>query len=86
MLRNDGDYTIYCIQHDWQNDNDWAYSMENEEYFPPSCDCWQLTGIHGTFDIEEAKVAFEKTVVKQDKNRKFRLVRVDIIQSTKVIA
>ena len=86
MLRNDGDYTIYMIQHDWQNDNDWAYSIENEWYFPQSCDCWPLTGEHGTFDIEEAKVAFEKTVAKQDKNRRFRLVRVDIIQSTKVIS
>jgi hypothetical protein len=36
--------------------------------------------------LYELKVAFEKTVAKQDKNRKFRLVRVDIIQSTKVIS
>lgn len=88
MLRTDGDYTIYVIEHLRQNDSieRWVRSIENEHYFGAAGDCWQETGIHGTFDLEEAKRAF-LSIMNNRKllDRKFRLVRVRIHQSTEVV-
>lgn len=89
MLRTDGDYTIYVIEHLRQNDSieRWVRSIENEYYFGASGVCRQETGVHGTFDLEEAKRAFI-SIVNNCKlsDRKFRLVRVRIHQSTDVIS
>lgn len=86
MLRTEGKFTIYKIEHQWQNKGNWASSIENEHYFTASGDCWQRTGVHGTFDLEEAKKAFGEVVSKLDKNRKFRLVGVTIEQSKEVLS
>lgn len=85
MIRNDGKYEIYRLQHLWNHRTKWVGSIENEEFFKASGECWQQTGIHGTFDFDEAKKAFEEVVSRLEKNRKFRLVKVTISQSTEVM-
>ncbi len=86
MLRTEGEFSIYMIEHQWQNNGKWVTSIENENYFSASHICWQHTGIHGAFDIEEAKTALKNIKSKVDKNRKFRLVCVTIEQSKEVIS
>lgn len=85
MLRTEGKFSIYRIEHLWQDNTKWDTSIENEYYFNACNICWQHTGIHGTFDIEEAKKALDHIKSKQDKNRKFRLVCITIEQSKEVI-
>jgi len=91
MLRTEGKFTIYRIEHLWKDANQfvspprWVSSIENEEFFPASEKCWQETGVHGTYDLEEAKEVYEKLVAGQDPNRKFRLVRVTISQTKEVL-
>ena len=86
MLRTDGSYCIYKIQHSWKRGEEWVFSIENEEYFPASNKCWQITGVHGTFSLEEAKTAYGRAVSKLDKNRKFRLVCINIDQTTEILS
>jgi len=86
MIRTEGKFSIYRIEHQWKDKSKWASSIENEQYFTASGDCWQQTGVHGTFDLEEAKKAFGEVVSKLDKNRKFRLVCVTIEQSKEVLS
>ena len=86
MIRTEGKFTIYRIEHQWDGKGKWASSIENEHYFNASGDCWQQTGVHGAYDLEEAKEAFGKVVAQLDKNRKFRLVCVTIEQSKEVLS
>ena len=86
MVRNDGKWEIYRIQHKWNNKkNKWVYSIENEEFFKSSEECWQLTGINGTFNFDEAREAYGKVVSRLEKERKFRLVKLIITQKTVVL-
>ena len=86
MIRTEGKFSIYRIEHQWKGKSEWVSSIENEQYFPASGNCWQQTGVHGTYDLEEAKEAFGKVVAQLDKNRKFRLVRVMIEQSKEMLS
>ena len=85
MIRNDGKYEIYKLQHLWEGRTEWVGSIENEEFFTTSGDCWQKTGIHGTFDFDKARKVFGDVVSRLDKKREFRLVKVTISQSTEVM-
>lgn len=85
MIRTDGKYQIYRIEQQWEGSEKWSDSNENEIEFPASSECWQLTGVHGTFDLKVAKEAFERVVSKPDENRRFRLVLVTIDQAKKEI-
>lgn len=85
MLRKDGLFFVYVIQHQWQNKGEWVSSIENEKYFTPSNDCWQETGINGTFDLIQAKKTFKDIISKPDKNRKFRLILITLNQQKDVI-
>ena len=80
MVRTDGKYQIFKIEHQWNGSAKWSSSIENVSEFPPTSDCWQQTGVHGTFDLEEAKDSFKKIVSIPNEVRKFRLVRVTIEQ------
>lgn len=57
MLRKDGVYLFYMIQHS-QDGIDWTYSsldyFGHPKGFTASDKCWQQTGMHGTFDRQEA--------------------------------
>lgn len=85
MIRTEGKFSIYRIEHQWENKSEWTSSIENEQYFRSSGECWQQTGVHGTYDLEEAKQVFGK-VAQSDKRRKFRLVCVTIEQSKEVLS
>ena len=80
MLHNDGDYIIYLIQHQWKGKGDWKVSVENRIEWPSSHDCWQETGIHGTYNLEEAKQAYGRAVAQLDPDRNFRLAKLTISQ------
>lgn len=86
MLKTEGKFKIYRIEHKWMGRDNWVTSIENEKYFNASGICWQQTGVHGTYDIEEAKEVFGKCVAQLDKNRKFRLVCFTIEQSKEVLS
>jgi len=53
----EGKYTIFCIQHAQAN-GDWVFSsldyFGTPKGFQFSDDCWQKTGIQGTFDPTQA--------------------------------
>lgn len=86
MLRTDGTYTIYFIQHQYGDNPKWANSIENEELFTACDDCWQETGVMGTYDLEEAKRAFGEVVSRLDQKRTFRLAQMDISQKIKPLS
>ena len=97
MLRKDGIYEIYMIQHQ-QKDSKWVYSIfgtptvaDIKKGFNASGDCWQITGIEGTFDFETAKeglIKASENILKQYMNGDLkqilplRLVKVIISQTT----
>lgn len=70
MLRNDGIYKIYKIQHMYPKTKEWVYSIygspeikPNEQgirnTFTASGICWQETGEHGVYDLKDAKVGLK---------------------------
>ena len=87
MLRNNGEYLIYYIQHE-QDDGKWVGSNLDVFGYPPGfCstdECWQKTNIHGTFN---AKVAYDglKSLRSKHPKTNFRLVIVSISQSMTVV-
>lgn len=89
MLRNDGNYTIYKIQHR-QDDGKWVYSsldsfgrrhMEVLKHFQASGECWQKTGESGVF-VEEWANELCNDFAHSHAGRRFRVVRVVINQQT----
>ena len=76
---------------------DWHYTGDGGHYLPSidyrnktpeprisftACgDCWQQTGIHGTYDYDIAH-DFLKLVAKTAPDRKFRIARLEIFQRT----
>jgi len=95
MLRNDGTYTIYEIQHQ-QNDKKWVFTnldtlekpRSHEETFSEpwrsftACgECWQETGEFGCYDMKTA-ILFLLNVIEHCPKRKFRLVKINITQKT----
>jgi len=83
MIRNDGIYTIYMIQHQWKDKPRWETSIENIMLFPASDTCWQQTGVHGTYSEEKAKEAFRKLV--PNANQTYRIAKVSISQKTEEV-
>lgn len=87
MIWRDGNYNIYKIQH-LQSDGEWVGSsfdaFGTPKGFNASGDCWQTTGVHGTFDKDEAiDGAFWLT--RKHLNTKFRVILVEISQKTTII-
>jgi hypothetical protein len=73
MLRNDGAYKIYVIQHLYPKTDEWAMSIygspeirPNEpgirNTFTASGICWQQTGINGVYDLEDAKLGLKMAI------------------------
>lgn len=54
MLRRDGVYVVYRIQHYEPHSKQWVYSnfdhFGTPKGFSAADPCWQQTGIHGVFD------------------------------------
>lgn len=57
-LRCDGEYRIFTLQYWSEDEHKWADAgldhFGHPEGFTASGECWQRTGVHGTFDEEEA--------------------------------
>lgn len=69
MLRKDGTFTFYKIQHQ-QTDGEWVYSIYGTpdtnskakpcpDTFTASGRCWQETGEHGVYDKRNALVGLK---------------------------
>lgn len=102
MLRNDGKYTIYTIQHqdkkgEWHSSNidsfepkEGRWSSDGSKELPPwrhfgaNGECWQQTGVHGTFEVDDARQLL-CLLRKHNKNQQFRVVAVDIWQDSRVV-
>ncbi len=88
VMRQDGRYIVYRIQHE-QADGKWVYSNFDHfgtplPSFGASGDCWQVTGIHGSFEHEDVSPAL--TIIRDDNpENTFRAVRVNLMQQTMVI-
>ena len=57
-LQSDGEYVIFTLQYWYEKDGTWndagLDAFGHPEGFNASGECWQRTGVHGTFDEEEA--------------------------------
>ena len=95
MIRNDGTYTIYQIQHQ-QSDKKWVFTnldtlekpFSREDIFSEpwrsftACgECWQETGEHGCYDLKTS-ILFLLNIIERSPKKKFRLVKVSITQKT----
>lgn len=97
MIRTDGTYKFYKIQHQWKGE--WIFSAypydqpetnSKTDKFTASGKCWQITGEYGVFNIENARVGLKnifKKTANFNKNKltektPFRIVRVEIAQKT----
>ena len=89
MLNKDGNYQIYTIQHlpklEKETEENWVFSNFDSFGFPDGFDacgeCWQKTGIYGTFEIFTAKKGFD-WIMKRNPDTKFRVVKIFIQQMT----
>ena len=62
MIRNDGSFTFYQIQHKWDAKSNWVLSSYNElaevedpeDNFSASGKCYQDTGQHGVLKVWNA--------------------------------
>ena len=102
MLKQDGKYQIYIIQHQYNKEGNWCNSdidtfepnslkrWKDGKELEPWCHlsangtCWQETGIHGTFDIDDARKMI-LLLKKHNEQHNFRVVRVDIWQDSFVV-
>jgi hypothetical protein len=95
MLRNDGKYKIYMIRHlaevgaFGRDKSEWHFS--NFDHFgtpigfSASGDCWQETGIHGTFDLETGLEGL-RWIADKHRGTKFRLVKLTLTRQTETIS
>jgi len=94
MIRKDGTYTFYKIQH-LQKDG-WVYSnfdvfcknldFRDDPYrsFTAVGECWQETGEQACYDIFTS-LLFLKQISELWPNFQFRLVKVQVMQKTKKV-
>lgn len=93
MIRKDGTYTFYRIQH-LQKDGKWVYS--NFDYFCNGLKfdepyrsftaigkCWQEIGEQGCYDLSTG-LSFLKQISQNWTDHQFRLVKIQITQKTTV--
>lgn len=91
MLRNDGSYHFYKIQHQ-QKDGEWVYSIYGTpeidkesglgDKFTASGYCWQQTGEHGVYDIKKAKIGLRvanKDMLRDVKNHGHKKLKLRIV-------
>ena len=66
-----------------ENDNDKWYELSNGTRIKCG-DCWQQTGVEGTYVESVARKAV-KELQKKHSGYRFRFVKVDIIQNTTIM-
>lgn len=89
MRLPDGVSILYEIQHQPGDEKTlWRFSSLDHfgtpKGFAASCDCWQKTGIHGTFDLQEGLAGVRLLKSKWPAFR-FRLVKRTYFQHTEII-
>ncbi len=91
MLRNDGKYEVYVIEAkgegDWfQYNMDFCALTDDQPYkdFSASGECWQSTGVHGTFDVRHALKMFN-LMTKAKPEYQFRVTKYTIWQDSEVL-
>lgn len=98
MLRHDGDFVIYILQHQFRKTGEWANSGDGEQFcknkkpfteeprrsFNACGSCWQQTGVQGSFD---KKIAFKMMILCACETPKhnYRIKQVTISQSSDII-
>ena len=88
MIKKDGQYLFYKIQH-LQDNGKWVFSSLDafgtpHKAFSASGKCWQEIGEHGTYYMSIAIKAREK-ISKENPEYKFRIVEVAIRQYVKPV-
>ncbi len=87
MLRRDGEYEIYRIQHGTLNGG-WVDSnldhFGEPKGFSADGACWQRTGVIGTFSVGEARDGLA-WIREKNPHVQFRLVLVKVGQKTTVL-
>jgi hypothetical protein len=87
MLRSDGTYNIYIIQHQWRKAGEWKMSdIGGFGSKPPMSmnaigQCWQDTGVMGTYHLKDA-LAVLPDLRKRNPEHAFRVACVCISQGT----
>lgn len=86
MLHQEGNYTIFVLQHYSGNAKKWANSSLDYFYcvskaFSAFGNCWQTTGLHGCFVEDEARECLD-AVRKKNPTVKFRIAKFKIQQRT----
>lgn len=91
MLRTDGAWVIYKIQHyyvDRRKDGIWNDSSLDHFGYPPgftaSSPCWQETGIYGTFDDLVARDGLH-WIRKKHFDNKFRIVKIIVSKNSYIM-
>lgn len=104
MIRTDGEFVIYIIQHKYLKKGKWTYSAAAGNFFPDyydnkegwyylksfqkcvdACqDCWQQTGIHGSYS-KLLVIAFCDALTKLNPKHEFRAAELKISQATRGI-
>jgi hypothetical protein len=98
MLRQDGSFEIYILEHQTKDGKEWHGSGDGEHFcnnkgtfrdeprrsFNALGRCWQVTGVHGCF---EKKMAMKMVmlVACENPDRKFRIKRVTIHQESDIV-
>lgn len=85
MLRSDGKFEFYQIQHRISPYRRWVTSNLDHFGVPPGFEansaCWQKTGRHGTFDLGEGILGLD-WIRKRNEGNTFRLVLMKVWQTT----
>ena len=84
MIRTDGSYIFYVIEHHTDNDR-WEKSNFDHFGYPKGFEahneCWQRIGIIGTFDMKIARYGLF-WMADRHPGIRFRLSRIEITQMT----
>lgn len=94
MLRKDGTYTLYRIQHllkigEWAYSNfdffckgpDFSVRLEPYRSFTAVGECWQEIGEYGSYALSTS-LSFLKQISQAWPDYQFRLVKIEITQKT----
>lgn len=100
MIRSDGRFTIFIIEFEYTNKTQWAQISFDVSWVAPdlyakheniwndfssSGDCWQQTGVHGTFDVEKAIKLYLLLKDHSIEKYKFRVKKVTIWQESEIL-
>lgn len=96
LLRTDGEFTIYLLQHKYKKKGSWTdssldfFHLGQPAYeglkrpFSASGECWQQTGVCGTYGRGEA-LAFCAAIAAKYTDHKFRIACVHVVQHTRPV-